>query len=145
MIDFEELVDQVVDARWTDLNDRPKLETAMKFLCERMPENVFDNLPRIVVFAPTPWTSSWKEHGKVMPIPSNAVGAMIYFSPYLEEQPQEYSDFTVAHEFAHAFLRHYESMMSPEPLNYLDGPNEIAADQLVQQWGYVLPDYRSRR
>jgi hypothetical protein len=144
MIDFEQFVYQFVLHPWADLEDRSKLANAIKLLCQRMPEDVFDDLPGIVVFAPAPW-----KYGQVTPPPSGTTDTMVYFAPGLEDEPQEQSDFTVAHEFAHAFLRHhsYESMTSPEetaPSEYLEVPSEVAADRLCQQWGYTMPEYRKK-
>jgi hypothetical protein len=82
-----------------------------------------------------------------MPVPNGRL--MIYFAPALEKKSQPQNHFTVAHEFARAALNHgtWEWLMqnrdSTEHLEeYLDRDDEIAADNLVKQWGYPVPAYR---
>ena len=82
----------------------------------------------------------WMERS-IAPVPE----IVIYFSPSLEDEPQEKVDFTVAHEFAHVYLRHHEedeSMITWIP--YLEQPTEVEADDLVKQWGYSVPEDRLR-
>jgi len=77
--------------------------------------------------------------------------AFIYLAPSLERQLQSDVDFTVAHEFAHAALRHHE----PESLitfsideakkGYLNWNSEVAADELVAAWGHEIPKRRMRK
>jgi hypothetical protein len=56
----------------------------------------------------------------------------------------------VAHEFAHAALRHHEPKnlvslsMEEAKKGYLNWGSEVAADQLVAEWGYKIPE-RSKR
>ena len=73
----------------------------------------------------------------------------IYLAPALERQSQEQVDFTVAHEFAHALLRHHlpgNDSLSKEELKagYLNWKSEVAADKLVLKWGFTLPKYRKK-
>ena len=58
-------------------------------------------------------------------------------------------NFTVAHEFAHALVRHHlpqNMILSPEEAKrgYLESNSEIAADKLVAEWGFRVPKRRSR-
>jgi hypothetical protein len=106
-------------------------------------------LPRVVVFAPDP-----RHYGlciTLMEGDPKGADAFIYLAPSLERLPQSDVDFTVAHEFAHAELRHHE----PESENtfsieeaekgYLNWDSEIAADDLVAAWGYKIPKRRKRK
>ena len=77
-----------------------------------------------------------------MPVPHGRL--MIYFAPGLEKKSQAQNDFV-----AHAALNQgtWEWLMqnhdSTEHLEeYLDRDDEIAADNLVKQWGYPVPAYR---
>ena len=99
MIDFDELCDRLASYPWAELDERPKLVQALRLLCERMPEDVYDDLLPLLIFAPAPW-----KHGSVMPVPRSRL--MIYLAPDLEAKSQEQNNFTVAHEFAHAALNH---------------------------------------
>jgi hypothetical protein len=60
---------------------------------------------------------------------------MIYLSPTLEQESQEEVDFTVAHEFAQAYLGHNQTVANPESI-------EDDADALVVSWGFVVPQRR---
>jgi hypothetical protein len=108
-----------------------------------MPAEVYENLPLITIFAP--WGL---DYGRALPAPGGG-SLMIYFAPGLERRPQAQSDFTVAHEFAHAALGHGTPewfLQSQDPKKaYLEQECEIAADQLVEQWGYPIPAYRKRK
>jgi hypothetical protein len=141
-------LDSFIDSIYCDLDVRPRTAKALIKLSERIPDNIFNDLPRIVVFAPNP-----DDYGSCIPLmPSNSSGedAFIYLAPSLERQSQSDVDFTVAHEFAHAALRHHE----PESLmtfsideakkGYLNWNSEVAADQLVAEWGYQIPKRRER-
>ena len=131
-------LDLFIDSRYCDLDVRPKTAKALIKLAERIPDNIVSDLPRIVVFAPNP-----DDYGSCTPLmPSNSSGedALIYLAPLLERRSQTEVDFTVAHEFAHAALRHHE----PESLmtfsideakkDYLNLNSEVAADELVAAW-----------
>jgi len=141
-------LDTFTDSVYCDLHARPKVAKALIKLSERIPDDVVNRLPRIVVFAPNP-----KDYGLCIPLISgdqNGCDAFIYLAPSLEHQSQTEVDFTVAHEFAHASLGHHE----PENLmtfsideakkGYLNWNSEVAADQLVTEWGYKLPKRRNR-
>ena len=141
-------LDSFIDCTYCDLDVRPKTAKALIKLAERIPDNIVTDLPRIVVFAPNP-----DDYGSCIPLmPSNSSGedAFIYLAPSLERQSQTEVDFTVAHEFAHAALRHHE----PENLmtfsideakkGYLEWNSEVASDQLVAEWGYKIPKRRNR-
>ena len=106
-------------------------------------------LPRIVVFAPNP-----QDYGLCIPLTAgdqNGYDAFIYLAPSLERQPQIDVDFTVAHEFAHASLRHHEPenlmtlSMDEAKKGYLNWNSEVAADQLVAEWRYKIPKRRNRK
>jgi len=99
-------LDSFTDSTYCDLHVRPKTAKALIKLAERIPDGIANDLPRIVVFAPNP-----DDYGLCIPLmagdPSGA-DAFIYLAPSLEHQSQDDVDFTVAHEFAHATLRHHE-------------------------------------
>jgi hypothetical protein len=140
-IDFDDLMDRLNSDVWCDLRERPRLRIALETLCPRMPVEVYEELSQMILFAPDPW-----KNAAVFPMPKSraAAAAIIYISPRMEEESQEQNNFTVAHEFAHASLRHqrYEALSLTEPVDYLDEPNEIVADALVKQWGYEIPAHR---
>ena len=72
---------------------------------------------------------------------------MIYLAPDLEKKSQEQNNFIVAHEFAHAALNHgtWEWLIqNSDSTEYLDRDDEIAADNLVKQWGYPVPAASTR-
>src|ERR1700756_2681170 len=102
----EAFLDTFTDSIYCDLQARPKTAKALIRLSERLPDEVANGLPRIVVFAPNP-----HDYGLCIPLMTgspNGVDALIYLAPSLERQSQTEVDFTVAHEFAHASLRHHE-------------------------------------
>ena len=141
-------LDSFIDSTYCDLDVRPKTAGALIKLAERIPDNIVTDLPRIVVFAPNP-----HDYGSCIPLmPSNSSGedAFIYLAPSLERQSQTEVDFTVAHEFAHAALRHHEPKnlmtfsIDEAKKGYLEWNSEIAADQLVAEWGYKIPKRRNR-
>ena len=72
-------------------------------------------------------------------------------APSLERHSQPEVDFTVAHEFAHTVLRHHEPeklmtfSMDEAKKGYLNWDSEVAADQLVAEWGYKIPKRRQRK
>src|SRR5271155_2218845 len=128
-------LDTFTDSIYCDLQTRPKTAKALIKLSERIPDSVVNDLPRIIVFAPNPL-----DYGLCIPLMTgapNGADAFIYLAPSLERQSQSDVDFTVAHEFAHAALRHHE----PENLmtfsvdearkGYLNWDSEVAADELV--------------
>jgi len=140
MIDIEDFFYRFCSFPWTDLEDRPKLVSAIRLLCERIPADVYEALPTITILAPY-----GGKYGQVTPAPD---GVMIYLSAQLEDLEQTESDFVLAHEFAHAFLGHWtrewwtqETDVSKE---YLQQPSEIAADALCKRWGYEIPERRGR-
>jgi hypothetical protein len=56
----------------------------------------------------------------------------------------------VAHEFAHALLRHHlpgnDSLSKKElKAGYLNWTSEKAADKLALEWGFILPAYRKTK
>jgi hypothetical protein len=142
-------LDTFTDSIYCDLQARPKTAKALIRLAKRIPDSVVNDLPRIVVFAPNP-----DDYGLCIPLMAggpNGADAFIYLAPSLERQSQSDVDFTVAHEFAHAALRHHE----PESLmtfsideakkGYLNLNSEVAADELVAAWGYEIPKRRHRK
>jgi hypothetical protein len=141
-------LDTCTDSIYCDLDARPKTAKALIRLSQRIPDKVFNDLPRIVVFAPNPG-----DYGLCIPLmtgdPDDA-DAFIYLAPSLERQSQNDVDFTVAHEFAHAALRHHELenlmtfSMDEAKKGYLEWNSEVAADQLVTEWGYKVPKRRKR-
>jgi hypothetical protein len=142
-------LDTFTDSIYCDLQTRPKTAKALIRLSERLPDEVANSFPRIVVFAPNP-----HDYGLCIPLMTgvtNDADAFIYLAPSLERQPQTDVDFTVAHEFAHASLRHHEpqNLMSfsidEAKKGYLNWNSEVAADQLVAQWGYKIPKRRKSK
>ena len=140
-------IDQYTDPRWCDLGVRPKVAKAFQSLCERLPDRIFDRCPRICFFIPAPGLFG---STVLMPSGPNAEDALIYLAPSLERQSQTQVDFTVAHEFAHALLRHHlpaNDRLSKKELrgSYLNWKSEAAADKLALKWGFTLPAYRKKR
>jgi hypothetical protein len=138
-IEFDGLMDRLNSNIWCDLGERPRLRIALKTLCQRMPVDVYDELPIIILFAPAPWKNA---AGFPVPKSWDEEAAIIYVNPRLEEESQEQNNFTLAHEFAHVSLRHhtYEAMS----IGGLTDADEDAADALVKWWGYEIPAYRTK-
>lgn len=121
--------------------DRTKTIAAMRHFAERVPQAVIDELPRILVFAPSqhiwgecyPWCETIGGNGEMRTVE----GSLVYLAPELEEREQDDVDFTVAHEFAHAILRH--ALPGGQRGNGL----EQEADALVAEWGLKVPAGRS--
>src|SRR6266849_2106564 len=99
-MNVEEMQDQFFDPFWFDPDDRPKTALATRHLIERVPDDVFDEL-RVKVFAPPPLAN-----GQSRRVGPSTEHYFIYLAPFIELKPQEEVDFVVAHEFAHAYLRH---------------------------------------
>ena len=143
----EVFVDKFIDPTWFDPAVRPKTTKACLALCERIPDNIVNKLPQIVLFTPSP-----DEYGRcipLMPNDSDSDAAFIYLAPSLERQPQAEVNFTVAHEFAHALVRHHlpkNMILSAEEAekSYLEVNSEVAADELVAKWGFKVPRRRGR-
>jgi len=142
-------LDTFTDSIYCELRVRPKTAKALIKLSERIPDDVLNGLPRIVVFAPNP-----HDYGLCIPLMAgdqNGADAFIYLAPSLERQSQSDVDFTVAHEFAHAALRHHEPdnlmtfSIDEAKKGYLNWDSEVAADQLVAEWGYKIPKRRQRK
>jgi hypothetical protein len=125
-MDIDGLFMLFVQPELFDTNARPKTIRALQNLCDRVPDDVFLTMPTLSILAPDA-----KVDGAVYrPVPE----IVIYFAPILENEPQNKVDFTVAHEFAHVFLRHHEendTMITWIP--YLEQPPEVASDELVKQ------------
>jgi hypothetical protein len=68
----------------------------------------------------------------------------VYLSPKLEQESQAQVDFTVAHEFAHVILKHYDYRVrqtvtdeqAKELRSHQEFPDEKAADKLATTWGF---------
>src|SRR6266566_9083152 len=128
---LDEMAYQFFDTGWFDPNDRPKTALAMQHLIERVPDDVFNTLD-VLVFAPSP-----NIYGQVYPGTLSSK-TFIYLAPSLEEQSQQEVDFTVAHEFAHAYLNHEQAARNPSAI-------EDDADALVETWGFTIPARRNKR
>lgn len=118
--------------------DRRKTMKAMQRFSDKIPPTSVDRIPLFTaVFAPSATTlglaSSWFH-----PAGPERTGFMIYLSPRLEGMSQSRVDSVVAHEFAHAILRHESDSLPPgkAPRHSEDLPSEKAADELVTQWGF---------
>jgi hypothetical protein len=142
-------LDTFTDSIYCDLQARPKTAKALIKLSGRIPKSIENDLPRIVVFAPHP-----KDYGLCIPLMVGDPGgadAFIYLAPSLERHSQDDVDFTVAHEFAHAVLRHHQPenlmtfSMEEARKGYLNWNSEVAADELVAGWGYSIPKRRNRK
>ena len=136
---IQELFYEYLDTGWVD-HDRTKTIKAMRRCFEQIPEAVWDEMPRVMVFAPSADIS-----GQVFPFAPRESGAMIYLSPALERKSQAYVDFTVAHEFAHVVRGHFlpdnnETKLTLDQLksmsNRKDVPSEISTDELAESWGF---------
>jgi hypothetical protein len=139
--------DSFTDSSYFDRDARPKAVKALMRLAERIPDERINEWPRIVVFAPNP--NDYGSCIRLMPSESDADDAFIYLAPSLELMPQEEADFYVAHEFAHAALKHHwedDMHLSDEEVKggYLNWNSEIAADRLAQEWGFTIPESRKR-
>jgi hypothetical protein len=138
---LEGLIYEYIDTGWFD-RDRAKTTEAMGKAFLRIPRAIWDEMPMMTIFAPSP-----KKLGEVYPYgPQGRL--FLYLSPGLENQPQDEVDFAVAHEFAHIALGHYspEKWMLPEDLAakiqyHEDVPNEIEADKLTESWGFRKPTH----
>jgi len=85
-----------------------------------------------------------------MPSAPPGEDAFIYLAPSLERQSQAQVDFTVAHEFAHALLRHHlpgkDGLTTKElRAGYLNWNPEEAVNKLALEWGFTLPAYRKTK
>jgi Zn-dependent protease with chaperone function len=139
--------DCFTDSSYFDRDARPKSVKALLTLCERLPDEIINEWPRIVVFAPDP--NDRASCVGLMPSEPDSGDTFIYLAPLLEELEQAEVDFTVAHEFAHAALRHHlpENMglsIEEAQKGYLNWDSEIAADKLAQGWGFTIPESRKR-
>lgn len=113
---------------------RKKLVLAAELLAERLPDEVFNRLPSIVVVAPELSDAAYTTFGGE---------AMIYFSPEYETRPQTENSFSFAHEMAHIALGHHiPNSVIDTGCSYLERPSEKDADRLTQSWGYNLPAWR---
>jgi len=129
--------------------DRCKTMKAMRELSERIPEDELERIPPFTaVFAPSAETLGLV-NGWFHPAGQERSGVMIYLSPRLEKMPQSRVDSIVAHEFAHSILRHQDGESFPldkAPKYSRDLPSEIAADKLIEQWGYTpTTDWKSHK
>jgi hypothetical protein len=133
---------EYIQTGWFDY-DREKTITAMRKLAEQIPQEVLDDLPPFVVFAP-----SASKLGELKPF-SLAGRMFLYLAPSLEKKPQRDVDFTVAHEFAHIVLGHYKpgasAVIPGEARKHEDVPSEKDADQMVESWGFLNPGHTRRR
>jgi hypothetical protein len=119
-MDFESLYYEFIQGELFNPEDRPKTLRALRTLCERVPDEVLRDMPPgCNILAPSPWMRG---------LACVMTGGLIYLAPRLEDESQEQVDFTVAHEFAHLYLRHHE-----QPTN---ANMEDEANALVKQWGY---------
>ena len=119
--------------------DRRKTLKALRKFADSIPGKDFDRIPSFTtIFAPSADTLGLVDDW-FHPRGPESSGVRIYLSPRLESLSQSKVDSVVAHEFAHAILRHEgESFpMGKAPKQYQDLPQEIAADKLIEKWGYA--------
>jgi hypothetical protein len=120
--------------------ERPKTFKALKRFWKAASQEEIDRLPMLIIYAP-----SRAIHGEAFPLVINSFEIstfFIYFGPILERKLQREVNSTVAHELAHALLRHgavgsprIDSSQSP-PSRHADTPAEVEADKLVEKWGF---------
>jgi hypothetical protein len=112
---------------------------ALNDLCPTMCKalNGLSKLPRVFILAPNIITS-----GQVLPSLEGDIEAILYLSPTLEFESQEFINYIVAHEFAHLHLGHY--LKPPEVVTpgvaHEDHSDEKAADELAAKWGFSRPE-----
>jgi Zn-dependent peptidase ImmA (M78 family) len=128
-MNWQECCYAYLETGWFDHDDRDKTVVAMRHLIERVPYQVFNDLD-VLVFAP-----SQHKFGQIYPFGGVQAKTLIYLSPDLESQPQEEVDFTIAHEFAHAYLGHEQAARNASTI-------EDEADALAVSWGFILPERR---
>jgi hypothetical protein len=148
LVTLDVFIDQYTDPRWCDLDARPKVAKAFQSLSDHLPDKIFNGCPRICFFAPAP--GMFGLCTVLMPSAPSGEDAFIYLAPSLERESQAQVDFTVAHEFAHALLRHHlpgNDRLTTEELKvgYLNWNSERAADKLALEWGFTLPAYRKQK
>jgi uncharacterized protein YjaZ len=94
-----------VETGWFNPHRQKTLEAMHRFY-EKVSQSDLDKLEEhsVIVFAPSP-----AYLGQVMPGPVafDAV-VFVYLAPGLEKKNQAEVDFTVAHEFAHVLLGHFD-------------------------------------
>lgn len=71
-------------------------------------------------------------------------GARIYLSPMLEFESLNRVVFTVAHEFAHIWLKHHRgegniAQHTAPGTEHKDLPHEKESDELAEKWGFNRP------
>lgn len=134
---------QFIETGWFDY-DRHKTIEAMQQICERVPQEVIDDLPPLTLFAP-----SAALFGRVFPF-GGGNALFVYLAPNLERKSQREVDFTVAHEFAHVVLGHYKSDATIIPADAVvrsrgDVPSEKEANRLAESWGFPKAERNPRR
>jgi hypothetical protein len=115
---------------------------------DKVPATVLDGLAnlKIILFAPM-----LTIRGRVMPIKMLKNTVLIYLSPTLESDKQRNVDATVAHEFAHVFLRNYK-WDHPDRTDiphgwkgtYRDLPDKKAVHELLEEWGFEKPQRKKK-
>jgi hypothetical protein len=143
---WEGFLDSYVAPDWFDHDERPKTMTAMREVFEKIPSEVWDEMPNLILVAPAPGI-----RGQVFPELDGGGPPIVfvYLSPELENKrvKQADVDFTVAHELAHVYLGHHQinnrdvrAIKTTD--TYLNCQPEQKADALVKSWGFVIPEYR---
>jgi hypothetical protein len=101
---------------------------------ETLPQEVvqdFLNDARFTMVIYDPKAGSQIEFHIPVPGVGNEGSRMIAWKVSLDEAPLDFTNYVIAHEFAHAYLRNRGRTHDEDP--------EDAADALAAQWGYDKP------
>ncbi len=106
--------------------------------------NVFGRMPlsaltQLVGKDPILFAPDANISGRVLqaPLSVDAGQFIVYLSPDLLTRSQAYTEFVIAHEFAHVVLGHDETPCRSARKDALEG--EQAADRLAESWGFTIP------
>lgn len=112
----------------------PQLQSRIADVLRRLPQSVqhdFDSDPSFQVTLEdyTP-AEGWKLF-MACPLTTGSISRCVVLRRKLDQAPEDFANYVIAHEFAHAFLRN-------------GGWGEItdveeAADALAAEWGFVRP------
>jgi hypothetical protein len=127
--------DTVIESRKSGHLSRGKrLEAVLQFF-KHMNLNttgVLDNMPVSTIFAPAV--------GIMGSCGGNHMNKnVIYLSPYMEFESKPEVLHSVAHEFAHLYLRHHENLTVDLDKTYDEQRHEIEVEELLTVWGIKAP------
>jgi len=111
--------------------EREKTIQALQVFAKKAPDEVFKDL-EVWIIGPSHLSGcAWKS-------PSHQW--YIYLDPSLETDTLEQVTFTVAHEFAHVFLKHIGHPAVSNEMPYDERFQEWEANELAKSWGFYNPD-----